>query len=99
MADLCDPLRIAALDDEAGIQTDMPWYYGQFSLTPQAIPFYAFPYKGKWYALTTIATGCRAGPPVSQALTKSLSSAAATPFPGVCDDAYIDNVRFTGNER
>ena len=77
---------------------DFSSFYNQFEIPEEARNWFCARFKGKWYRSKVIPTGMRQCPALAQALTDSLAQmACANCETGATHEAYIDNVRFTGD--
>lgn len=86
-----------AAETEGAMRADFAAYYNSFALSREAWSYYTFEFRSKVYCMKVICTGQRQCPALAQALTKSLAHKAAVKHL-VVEDAYIDNVRFAGEQ-
>lgn len=76
----------------AAVAVDFTAYYHQFALGPAFANIFGV---GN-YALTTIPTGSDFAPALAQIYTQALCDHVCLHYPGVHSEAYIDNVRLSG---
>lgn len=90
--DIC---RVAA-SYKGATHIDFSAYYTHFQLPTESRKWYCFAHRGRWYRLTTVATGQRQCPALAQALSYSIAARSVWGTTAVAL-AYVDNLLFAGD--